>query len=44
MDRITIELLRALCKDETILMTQHVYMRCRERGIRYTDIKCDLKR
>lgn len=39
MSGITIDTLRNLCKDETILMTQHVYSRCRERGIHYTDIK-----
>jgi hypothetical protein len=39
MDGITLDILRNLCKDETILMTQHVYNRCRERGIRYVDIE-----
>ena len=39
MDGITIDILRNLCKDETILVTQHVYSRCRERGISYADIK-----
>lgn len=39
MDGITLDILRNLCKDETILMTKHVYNRCRERGIRYSDIK-----
>ncbi len=39
MDGITIDILHKLCKDETILMTQHVYNRCREREIKYEDIK-----
>lgn len=36
---ITIDILRSLCNDETIFMTQHMYNRCRERGIKYDDIK-----
>ena len=34
-----IEQLRLLCKDETIQMTGHIYKRCRERNIRFDDIK-----
>lgn len=36
---ITIDTLRGLCKDETISMSQHAYNRCRERGIKYADLK-----
>jgi uncharacterized DUF497 family protein len=39
MSGITLDILHNLCKDETILMTQHAYNRCRERGIHYEDIK-----
>lgn len=34
-----IEAVRALCRDETIVMTQHVALRCRERGIVLEDMK-----
>lgn len=34
-----IEEIRSLCQDETIVMTQHVSLRCRERGIRLEDMK-----
>lgn len=34
-----IEKARHLCTDETIVMTQHVSYRCRERGITLEDIK-----
>ena len=34
-----IEELRKLCNDETIQMTSHVIQRCRERRIKYEDIK-----
>ena len=39
MPEITTESLRNLCRDETIFMTQHAYNRCRERGIKYADLK-----
>lgn len=39
MPDITIGLLRSLCDDKTFFMTQHMYNRCRERGIKYEDIK-----
>ena len=35
----TIEDLRRLCTDETIIITNHTLNRCRERGIKYDDIK-----
>lgn len=34
-----IQEVRALCRDETIMMTQHVVKRCQERGISYDGIK-----
>lgn len=39
MPEITPEILHKLCRDETIFMTQHMALRCRERKIRYADIK-----
>ena len=33
-----IETIRALCTDESILMTQHVVRRCQERGIPYAEL------
>lgn len=36
---ISIEELRKLCKDETIIITHHALERCRERGISFTDVK-----
>lgn len=36
---LTIEKLRSLCDDKTIIMTQHLINRARERGIKYDDIK-----
>lgn len=39
MEDITTDLLRILCKDETIVMTQHFLYRMQERGIKYNDIK-----
>ena len=39
MDKIAIEKLHKLCHDDTIRMTQHMALRCRERKIRYADIK-----
>lgn len=36
---ITIDILRGLCKDETISMPQHAYNRCRERSIKYANLK-----
>lgn len=39
MSEITIEKLHILCHDDTIYMTQHMALRCRERKIRYADVK-----
>ena len=39
MDEITLEKLHMLCHDDTNRMTQHMALRCRERRIRYNDIK-----
>ncbi|WOC31658.1 MULTISPECIES: DUF4258 domain-containing protein [Caproicibacterium] len=39
MDTIRIEDIWALCSDQTIFMTQHAHDRCRERGIKYKDLK-----
>lgn len=39
MDTIKIEDIQALCSDQTIFMTQHAHDRCRERGIKYKDLK-----
>ncbi|MEG2143814.1 MAG: DUF4258 domain-containing protein [Oscillospiraceae bacterium] len=36
---ITIEILHKLCKNETINLSQHFLMRCRERRISFEDIK-----
>lgn len=36
---ITIDDLRKLCKDETINLTQHFQMRCKERKISLKDVK-----
>lgn len=38
-DGLKIEDLRILCNDETIVMTNHLTDRCRERGIKYEDVK-----
>lgn len=35
----TIEDIKALCTDDTIMMTEHLRLRMRERAIRYADIK-----
>ena len=35
----TIDELRALCVDDTIMVTKHVSDRLRERGIKYSNIK-----
>ena len=34
-----IEDIRALCKDENILLTEHLLSRMRQRNIKFTDIK-----
>lgn len=39
MPEIMPELLHKLCTDKTIFMTQHMALRCRDRKIRYADIK-----
>ncbi|MDD5952401.1 MAG: DUF4258 domain-containing protein [Oscillospiraceae bacterium] len=39
MNEITLEKLRTLCHDDTIRITQHLTLRCRERKIRFADIK-----
>lgn len=39
MDEINIEILRKLCTDRTIKITQHLFDRLRERGIKYIDVK-----
>ena len=36
---ITLEQLRKLCHDDTIALTQHLTLRCEERGIVFEDIK-----
>ena len=33
------EQLRKLCQDDTIVFTQHLTLRCDERGIKYNDVK-----
>jgi len=38
-NRITTEILQKLCIDETIIMTQHLTIRCNERNIKYDNIK-----
>lgn len=38
MENLSIEELRRLCFDETIMFTQHLQMRMRERNIRYEDV------
>ena len=39
MENLKIEVLRILCEDETIIMTQHVLDRCQRCGIKYDDVK-----
>jgi hypothetical protein len=39
MSKLTTDGLRILCSDETIMLTQHLSLRMRERGIRYEEIK-----
>lgn len=39
LDRITIDELRKLCEDKTIMFTDHARIRCQERGLRYSDLK-----
>lgn len=36
---LNIDTLRALCKDDTIMITNHVFTRMRERNIDYDDVK-----
>ena len=31
--------IRSLCSEDTIMMTEHIVLRCRQRGIRYGDIE-----
>ena len=37
------EQLRELCHDDTVVMTQHLTLRCDERGIIYNDIKATIQ-
>lgn len=39
MSEVTIEDLHAMCSDETIMLTQHLSLRMRERGILYSEVK-----
>jgi len=39
---ITIEQLHKLCHDDSIVLTQHLTLRCYERGIEYDDIKATI--
>lgn len=38
-NEITTEILHKLCRNETINLTQHFQIRCKERGITFKDIK-----
>jgi len=40
---ITTEQLQQLCCDDTIVMTQHLTLRCSERGIGFDDIKLTIQ-
>ena len=43
MGGISTDELRKLCKNETMKITQHMQLRCRERGIKFSDIRTTIQ-